>query len=215
MKRLILVLLPAFCFAQIEAPRLGVFVDSQNRLRSLLGLPGALLPGSVTADNVLSAAASQTHLVWKTADQLCTKESDRPAVCDPAPPGAAMVAFHPDGRPAVVEFAADSHIVAVSARYRVEDRAGALFRVAAADRSELPLPGLAPPALVFDDGTVIAAGAEALVLRTPGGEDRTLLDMAPSRLELLNRDLILLDRSRVLRLRDAAVFRLPREEDQP
>jgi len=215
MKQLLFLLLPCCAMAQIEAPRLGVFIDQHNGLRPLFGLPGALLPGPVAAEGVVSAAASRSHIVWKTADQICIQENDHPATCDSAPPASALIAFDTAGRPAVIEFESDPPVIAVSFNYRIENRDGVLVRVAYSDRSEMPLPGLSAPAFVQADGSVIAMGGESLVLRTPAGEDRTLLDRKVTRIEPLNDGLILLDRASVLRLRDGTVFRLPHQEDEP
>lgn len=217
MKPALFFLLPFLACAQVETPRLGVLVDGQSRLRSLYGIPGALtlsLPES--DDEALSAAASQTCAVSKTSSSVRIQCAGKPVQTMEAPPGPALFAFLPDGRLAAVYYESTSDllrfpdftprlfpgVVSLTARFLLLNHDGALSRYDLAAETETPLPEATLPAVLLDDGAVL---------------DRRALPESeiPSRIDPFSPGLLLIDRARLFRIRDAALFDIPREAPLP
>ncbi|HWR52300.1 MAG TPA: hypothetical protein VN428_14405 [Bryobacteraceae bacterium] len=57
-------------FAQIHAPRIGCFVDPQQRLRTVYGVAGSFVVGEPEREHVLAALCTATLTIVKTAASL-------------------------------------------------------------------------------------------------------------------------------------------------
>jgi len=90
MKILLLTLMSACAWGQIESPQLGVMLDVNGRARPVTGAPAAAVVGTPWFDGaVLSLACSAEGCVAKTEAALFTPAG---VVVD-APPGAAIIAL--------------------------------------------------------------------------------------------------------------------------
>jgi hypothetical protein len=212
MRLAFLLLMPLIAAAQIEAPRLGVVVDSHGRMRGVQGIPGALTLGEPESDEeVVSAGASSTCLAWKTVDKLSLRCDEREQVTVDAPPGSALFAFRADGCLAAVYFSSNSELriystgetrvvpggVSLTAGHLLIEHEGTLSRYALLSGTEIALPGMRMPAVLLEDGSVLEAGVLSEPVR---------------RMERFAPGLVLLDGGRLLRVRDSAVFEVPGED---
>ena len=90
MKFLLLSLMSACAWAQIESPQIGVMLDVHGRARPVSGAPAAAVLGKPWFDGeVISLACGELGCVAKTESALSTPAG---VVVD-APPGAAMIAL--------------------------------------------------------------------------------------------------------------------------
>lgn len=90
MKVLLLSLMSACAWAQIESPQIGVMLDVNGRARPVFGAPAAAVLGKPWFDGeVVSLACGEQGCVAKTESALFTPAG---VVVD-APPGAAMIAL--------------------------------------------------------------------------------------------------------------------------
>jgi hypothetical protein len=212
MRLAFLLFIPLIAAAQIEAPRLGVVIDSHGRMRGVHGIPGALTLGAPESEEgAVSAGASSTCTAWKTTDKLLLQCAGRDREAIDAPAGPALFAFRADGALAAVYFPSSSELrsypsgetryipggVSLSAGHLLIEHDGTLSKYDLMTGTGAGMPGAKMPAVLLEDGSVLEAGA---------------LSQPVQRMERFAPGLVLLDGARLLRVRDTAVFELPGED---
>ncbi len=184
----ILVLSAGAAAAQIAVPRIGCFVDGGRRLRPVFGVAGNFLAGEAEAEQVVTAACSDTLTVIKREDSLEIRTREG-TVERPAPAGAALFGWSEDGAQALVYFPASGEWLSVSGRFvRPLDAPplpeGEVVAIGTPERPDAIVRKDGEPAgpvlILPGGGRLSARGAEA-VMTSAGGEERAITLPGPAK----------------------------------
>ena len=98
----------------IGVPRAGCVLDGVGRLGQVRGVAGAFVPGKAVEKGVIAAACSEHLSVVKTEQELQMRDGElRVTARRPAPGGAALFAFLPNGSAAYVYYPTTHGVVRV------------------------------------------------------------------------------------------------------
>lgn len=221
-RTLLLILWGTAALAQsaFTPPLVGLFRDSQNRLRPVHGVAGSFLAGDPRLDDISSLAFSGRAGMAKTADSvvLLNAQGHAGERLD-APPGDALFAFDCDNAPAFIYFRETGELRSLRGSRRVLDLPGVAAigaggggeaRVLFLQDGRLWLAALfggvpgaftpvsfdeftsLPPALLRADGGVVFVSGLDLVIRNGENERRVVLPGRYVGLEQMSEEWLLL-----------------------
>lgn len=227
------VVLAAAAAAQVSTPRIGIAADRAGVIRPVSGVAGNLIAGDAIARGVISAAASDTTVMMKTASELVVNGVRRRVAGGPA-----LFAFERDGSPALV-WLSDAHallapcrrgfcsiplpvlsgeVVAVGAGPRIAVVRNGVLEVLDISDGAIArvtrLPGASAP-LLLADGSMVYGAPGALVFRDRSGhEKRTAFAHAASSMTQMSSSWAMVEATQegrrfAVRLSDGAAFQIP------
>jgi hypothetical protein len=194
MRILLLVLIGAFAvplWAQsgVDRPRVGEMLDERGFLWPVYGVGGSFTLDDPRASGVLSAACSRALCLAKTNSVLLLDDTAIAA----APPGPAEIAIHGASAwiyfPQTRQFArwkagtlnpvasnialnVDGDVLSVQAGWKLAVRRDNGVWIVSGEGETLDsLPSATGPVLLLDDGGVVYATSDSLVLRRSGGNE--------------------------------------------
>lgn len=201
----------------IAPPQLGWVRDSNSGLRPVTGLAANFILGDSAADGVVSSAFSGSFGIVKTGTSLSVLDRDGQTVFRAdAEAGAALFAFADDGTPAWVYLTQSQTLLkwtagrlepavfnldllggvvqAIASPARdvatvVVKREDGLWRVDLDTGTQTLLPGIDSPVLLRNNGALLYAGSQGLVLRQANGSDQPIEgSVAVESFELMGKD---------------------------
>ena len=198
----------------LEIPRLGIVRTGRGNLRVVFGVAGNFLAGPKMLDGVISAAFSGRVLAVETEEEVLVLTPAGEIVWREPRSGPVLFAFREDGSLARMA-PRGGDVVALNEWSAVVRRGETLWLIGPIE--EVRLPGAGEPALFTLGGGVLFCRDRALILRTPGGEERRVdLPFPPEQLELMGRNWVQVsggDSSLALRIDGdrPVLFELPRQ----
>ncbi len=184
MRILLAIAVPICLWAQsgLNRPRIGEMLDDRGLLWPVFGVGGSFTVDDPRASRVLSTACSRTLCLAKTDSALLSGD-----IATAAPPGAAAIAIHGTtawiyfpqtrqfghwqaGTLGLIDLNVDGDVLSLQAGWKLAVRRGTAVWIVSGDGTILDsLPSETGPVLLIDDGGVVYATSDSLVLRRPGG----------------------------------------------
>lgn len=196
---LFLAMLTASAQPGLAPPRLGFIAAADHSLRPVLGLSGNLLLGSPAAEGVSSAGWSGSFGLIKTSSSLMAFDPSHTLASIDAVPGPALFAFSASGSPAFALLPQSGVLYAwtgetfQTAPFQADLLDGKPLAIASPQAGvvslivqredglwliqpdrQSALPGIQPPVLLQNDGTVLYVDKTAIVIRNAAGNERRI-----------------------------------------
>lgn len=190
--------IPLWAQSGLNRPLVGEMLDDRGLLWPVFGIGGSFTVEDARASGVLSSACSRTLCLAKTDSSLLTG-----GAVVTAPPGTAEIAVRGTnawiyfaqtnqfarwqaGRLAIEELNVDGDVLSVQAGWKLSVRRGGVVWIVSGEGAILDsLPSEAGPVLLIDDGGVVYATSDSLVLRRPGGKEIRFAAPAASGIDAL------------------------------
>jgi hypothetical protein len=174
----------------LDRPRIGEMLDERGLLWPVFGIGGSFTVDGPRASRVLSTACSRALCLAKTDSALLSSDTTTAGdATTAAPPGPAEIALHGTSAwiyfPQTRQFArwhagtlewvnlnVDGEVLSVQAGWKLAVRRDTGITIISAEGAALDsLPSGAGPVLLMDNGGVVYATSDSLVLRRPGGSE--------------------------------------------
>jgi hypothetical protein len=181
---LLIVCLPLWAQSGLDRPQVGQMLDEQGFLWPVFGMGGSFTVDVASASRVLSTACTRALCLAKTNSAILTGGAAKPA-----PLGGAKIAIHGAtawiyfpktrqfglwraGTLTLTELNVDGEVLALQAGWKLAVRRDSGVWIVSGDGVILDsVPSEAGPVLLLDDGGVVYATSDSLVLRRPGGNE--------------------------------------------